>query len=165
MIVIGLLLLFNIAEAAFTLAVLVSFALFMAGVDELVEAPRHEVRWPSYVLAVIWIVTGVVAIVWPGRDAVGAGRDGRHRSDHRRHRPGGVRGTHAPRPAGVGAVARRRRTHDARRAIVCLIWPGATVLALAVLLGLWVVMRGIVTTMFALGLRRLQGTMSPAVPT
>ena len=66
MIVIGVLLLFNIAEAAFTLAILVAFGLFLAGFDEFVEAPRHEVRWPSYVLAVIWIVTGVVALVWPG---------------------------------------------------------------------------------------------------
>ena len=38
-------------------------------------------------------------------------------------------------------------------------------LALAVLLGLWVVVRGVVTTMFALGLRRLRETISPSVPT
>lgn len=164
MIVIGVLLLVNIADAAFTLAILVAFGLFVAGVDELIEAPRHAVRWPSYVLAVIWILTGVVALVWPGVTlwalavTVGVGL---------------ILG-------GIAQAVFAARMHRAlpgwglwliagglsvAAGVVCLIWPGATVLALAVLLGLWVVMRGVVTTMFALGLRRLRGTISPSVPT
>jgi uncharacterized membrane protein HdeD (DUF308 family) len=164
MIVIGLLLLFNIAEAAFTLAILVAFGLFVAGVDELVEAARHEVRWPSYVLAVIWIVTGVVALVWPDVTlwalavTVGLG-----------FLIGGI-------AQAVFAVRMHRELPGwglwliagilgAIVGIVALVWPGATVLALAVLLGVWVLVRGVVTTMFALGLRQLRGTISPAVPT
>ena len=44
-------------------------------------------------------------------------------------------------------------------------WPDATVLVLAVLLGLWVVIRGVVTMMFGLALRRFRHVVSPNVPT
>jgi uncharacterized membrane protein HdeD (DUF308 family) len=49
--------------------------------------------------------------------------------------------------------------------VLCIIWPDATVLVIAVLLGLWVVLRGVVTTMFALNLRHFRHVTSPNVPT
>ena len=49
--------------------------------------------------------------------------------------------------------------------LLCIAWPDATVLVLAVLLGLWVVMRGVVTLMFGLALGRIRHVVSPAVPT
>jgi len=160
----GLLLLLNIVNAAFTLALLVSAALMLEGFDELAQVERHEIRWPSHVLGTIWISTGVVAAAWPG-----------------------VTLWVLAAVAGIGFIicgvaqmvfARRYRrlltgwalwlvagTLSVVAGIACLVWPGATILVLGVLLGLRMVMRGAVTMMFALGLRRLEQLTSPRVPT
>ena len=164
LVVLGVLLLANLVDAAFTLAVLVGISLLVEGFDELMQAERHEVRWPSYVLGLVWIVTGVIAIAWPGITlwslalvtgisfvvgglalVVFAGRFRRR----------------LPRwnwwvVAGLLSVV---------AGIFCLAWPGVTILALAILLGLRVLMRGITTTMFALGLRQLEQMSSPNIPT
>src|SRR5688572_2356206 len=63
LVVIGVLLLVNTDAAAFTLALLVALGLFLAGIDSIVEAQRHRVRWPSYVMAALWIVVGAIALV------------------------------------------------------------------------------------------------------
>ena len=164
LIVIGVLLLFNTDAAEFTLALLVALALFLAGIDEVVEAQRHRTRWPSYVLAAIWIAAGVIALVWPEVTlwalafTVGIG-----------FILGGI--------AEAAVAIRFHRTLPAWglwliagvlsviAGVLCIAWPDATVLVLAVLLGLWVVMRGVVTTMFGLALRRIRHVVSPAVPT
>ncbi|MBA3802956.1 MAG: DUF308 domain-containing protein [Acidimicrobiia bacterium] len=164
LVVLGVLLLANLVDAAFTLAVLVGISLLVEGFDELMQAERHEVRWPSYVLGLVWIVTGVIAIAWPGITlwslalvtgisfvvggialVVFAGRFRRR----------------LPRwnwwvVAGLLSVV---------AGIFCLAWPGVTIFALAILLGLRVLMRGITTTMFALGLRQLEQMSSPNIPT
>jgi uncharacterized membrane protein HdeD (DUF308 family) len=49
--------------------------------------------------------------------------------------------------------------------VVCIIWPDATVLVLAILLGLWVIVRGVVAILFALALRSIRHVTSPNVPT
>ena len=48
--VLGVLLLANLFDAATTLAVLVAIALAFQGIDEIVNAPRYQSRWPGYVL-------------------------------------------------------------------------------------------------------------------
>jgi uncharacterized membrane protein HdeD (DUF308 family) len=164
LIVVGLLLLFNTNAAAFTLALLVAFGLFLAGIDSIVEAPRHRVRWPSYLMAVIWIAIGVIALAWPGVTlwalavTVGIG-----------FLIGGAAETwfairmHRSLPSwGLWLFA---GLLSALLGVLCIVWPDATVLVLAVLLGLWVIFRGIVTTLFALALRQLRHVTSPAVPT
>lgn len=162
--VVGILLLANLADAAFTLALLVGLGLLIEGVDEVMQAARHEERWPAYVLGAIWIVGGIIAVVWPGITLwalaavtgvtfiVGglalvlfAGR-------YRRVLP------HWAVWLLAGAVT-------VVFGILCLAWPGATVVALAVLLGLRVLVRGLSTIWFALGLRQLEATTSPRIPT
>ncbi|CAN5829051.1 hypothetical protein BH20ACT4_BH20ACT4_10430 [soil metagenome] len=164
LIVVGLLLLFNVVNAAFTLALLVSLALMLEGFDELAQAERHEIRWPSYALGVIWIGTGVVAAAWPGVTlwalAVVAGvgfiigglAQIAFAGRYRRLLPGWALWLVAGGLSVVGGIA-------------CLAWPGVTILALGILLGLRIVMRGVVTTVFAIGLRRLAQMTSPRLPT
>ncbi|WP_236795090.1 HdeD family acid-resistance protein [Amycolatopsis sp. GM8] len=64
--VLGILLLVNLATAVGVLAVLVAIALIVDGVNELVTADRQRTRWAAYVLGVVWIAVGVIALVWPG---------------------------------------------------------------------------------------------------
>src|SRR5262245_5910307 len=63
--VIGVLLLLNLADAAFTLAILVAIGLIVSGIEEIAQAERHRRRWPSYVLGAIFVVTAVFALAWP----------------------------------------------------------------------------------------------------
>jgi uncharacterized membrane protein HdeD (DUF308 family) len=164
LIVVGFLLLVNTDAAEFTLALLVAIALFLAGADEIVEAPRHRTRWPCYVLAAIWIAAGVIALVWPEVTlwalalTVGLG-----------FFVGGVAEAvlairfHRTLPAwGLWLVA---GVLSAIAGVLCIAWPDATVFVLAVLLGLWVVIRGVVTLMFGLALGRVRHVVSPTVPT
>ena len=164
MVVIGVLLLLNPFDAVRTLAVLVAFGLVVASVDEIAQAERHEVKWPSYALAVIWFVTAIWALVWPGvtlwalAATVGIGLI-----------IGGV--------AEVVFAGRYRRALpmwgvwllDGALSVVvgiaALVWPEATILALAILLGLRVLLRGAATVTFGLALRRLNLMTAPHVPT
>jgi uncharacterized membrane protein HdeD (DUF308 family) len=164
LVVIGVLLLVNTDAAAFTLALLVALGLFLAGIDSIVEAQRHRVRWPSYLMAALWIVVGAVALMWPDVTlwalalTVGIG-----------FFAGGIAEAwfalrmHQALPgwgwwllAGVLSVV---------AGVLCIIWPDATVLVLAILLGLWVIVRGVVTILFALALHSIRHVTSPNVPT
>ncbi len=164
LVVLGVLLLANLVDTAFTLAVLVGISLLVEGFDELMQAERHEVRWPSYVLGLVWTLTGVIALAWPGitlwslalvtgisfvvGDLALVVFAGRFRRRLPRWNWWVVAGL-------LSVVA----------GIFCLAWPDVTILALAILLGLRVLMRGITTTMFALGLRQLEQMSSPNIPT
>jgi uncharacterized membrane protein HdeD (DUF308 family) len=146
------------------LAVVVAVGLALAAADELAQAERHEVRWPSYALATIWILTAVSALVWPDVTlwalavVVGIGMIA-----------GGV--------AEVLFAFRYRRELprwglwwlDGLLSIVvgvfALVWPEATVVVLAVLFGLRLLVRGCATIAFGLGLRDLNRMTAPHVPT
>jgi uncharacterized membrane protein HdeD (DUF308 family) len=164
LVVIGVLLLVNTDAAAFTLALLVALGLFLAGIDSIVEAQRHRVRWPSYLMGAFWIIVGAIALVWPDVTlwalafTVGIG-----------FFAGGIAEAwfalrmHQALPgwgwwllAGVLSVV---------AGVLCLLWPDATVLVLAILLGLWVIVRGVVTILFALALHNIRHVTSPNVPT
>lgn len=152
--VVGVLLLANISDAARVLAILVAIGLFLQAVDEVAQAERYDRRWPSYVLAAVWVITGVVALVWPGitlwvlAAMVGIGLI-------------------------VGGLAEFALVYQYRRELpswglylldgavsvvigVCaLAWPRATVVVLAILFGIRILFRGLATIMFGLNLRRL----------
>jgi uncharacterized membrane protein HdeD (DUF308 family) len=161
LVVIGILLLANLAEAAFTIAILLGIGFIVAGVDEFVEADRHRARWPSYVLGALWIVTGVAAMVWPditlwalaftvgiGLIAVGLA-EAFFVIYYRRSLPlWGVWLLDGLLSVVVGVMA--------------LIWPEATVIVLAILFGVRVLMRGVWTIMFGFGLRRIHRTTQRA---
>jgi uncharacterized membrane protein HdeD (DUF308 family) len=115
-------------------------------------------------MAGIWIAVGVIALAWPDVTlwalavVVGVG-----------FLVGGVAEAwlavrlHRSLPAwGLWLIA---GVLTAVAGVLCIIWPDATVLVLAVLLGLWVILRGVVTTMFALNLRQFRYVTSPRVPT
>jgi uncharacterized membrane protein HdeD (DUF308 family) len=152
--VLGVLLLANLFEAATTLAVLVAIALAFQGIDEIVNAPRYRSRAPGYVLGVLYLVTAVWAAAWPGITlwalavVVGVGFV----------------------VSGVVEVVMMIRFHHLLPyrwsfivlalmtllvGVVALAWPGATILVLAVLLGVRVLIEGLVLTVFGLGLRSL----------
>jgi uncharacterized membrane protein HdeD (DUF308 family) len=161
LVVIGILLLANLAEAAFTIAILLGIGFVVAGVDEFVEADRHRARWPSYVLGTLWIVTGVAAMVWPDITlwalafTVGIGLIAVGLAEtffvvyYRRSLPlWGVWLLDGLLSVVVGVMA--------------LIWPEATVIVLAILFGVRVLMRGVWTIMFGFGLRRIHQTTQRA---
>lgn len=164
LIVLGTILLLNPFDAVRTLAVLVALGLAVAAADEVAQAERHTESWPSYVLAAIWFATAVLALLWPGVTlwalavTVGIGL-----------LVGGL--------AGVVVALRYRRQLpkigvwllDGALGIVlgiaALAWPGATIVALAFLLGLRILLRGIAGVMFGLALRQVNAMTSPNVPT
>ena len=162
--VVGVLLLLNPFDAVWTLAVVVAIGLFVAGVDELAQAERHEVKWPSYALAAIWFATALLALLWPDvtlwalAAIVGIGLI----------------------VGGIAEIVLVRRFHrelpmwgvwllDGLLSVVvgilALVWPEATILALAIILGIRVLVRGVATVTFGLALRRLSLMTAPHVPT
>ncbi len=157
LVVIGILLIVHLVGAAFTLALLIGIGLIISGIDEIVQADRHTSRWASWLLGGLWIVTGVIAMAWPGITlwavavVVGIGLlvtgilEIVFAIRMRREMPGWYWAL----VSGVLAVV---------AGVLSLAWPDATVLVLAVLLGIYVLLRGLSTIMFAFGLRSL-GTL------
>jgi uncharacterized membrane protein HdeD (DUF308 family) len=120
---------------------------------------RHlRSRWPGYVLGVLYLITAVWAVAWPGITlwalavVVGVGFV--------------VSGV-----VELVMVARFHRQLPHRWAfialaamtilvgLVALVWPGATILVLAVLLGARVLIEGLVLTTFGLGLRKIANSV------
>ncbi|HVV08557.1 HdeD family acid-resistance protein [Amycolatopsis sp.] len=160
--VLGLLLLVDLATAAGVLAVLVAIALLADGFNELLTADRQNPRWAAYVIGTVWIVFGIIALAWPGitllalATLVGIGLI-----------VGGFMQIAA-------AVTWRRGlpmwglylTVGILTVIVgvlALVWPGLTILTLAIWLGVTLLFRGIGTIWFGLMLRRAHtaGTVTP----
>jgi uncharacterized membrane protein HdeD (DUF308 family) len=151
---IGLLLLFNLVEAAHTLALLIALSLGIEGIEEIMNASRYQRKWPGYLMGALLLVTAIVAAVWPDITLwalaviVGIGFI--------------ITGI-------AELVLVLRYHHDLSYrwlfialgvitlliGIMALVWPEATILVLAILLGFRVLMLGIILIMFALGLRKL----------
>lgn len=151
--VLGVLLLANLAVAVGTLAVIVAIALLFEGFDEILTAERHRTRWPSYLLGAVWIVVGVLALAWPGITLLtlavvvgvgfvvaGVGQIGASVTWRRRLPMWGLW-------LGLGVVT-------LVIGLLALIWPGLTILTLAVWLGVALVMRGVGALWFGLQLHR-----------
>ena len=153
-IVLGVILLLNPISTAISLAWLVGIALVVSGIGEIAESGRHEVRWVSYLLGAIWILTGAVGIVWPGLTLLVLAR---------------IIGIGFI----IGAIAQvvsvltffSQVQHrwlallgaalNLLGGVLVLAWPAVTVLVLAVLIGFRVLFQGIATVYFAWAIRRL----------
>lgn len=148
-VVIGLALLLDLAAAVTTLALLVALGFFASGLGELFGAGRYRTAW-SVVSGFIMVAAGVIAVVWPdvtlwalavitgiGLLVTGGLRLGAALAD----RPDGWGwlGLSGAFSLGVGVMA--------------LIWPGATILVLALLFGIRLVLFGAAEIAFALALR------------
>lgn len=157
MTVVGVLLLANPFSAVRVLAIYIAIGLILTGIEEWAQSERHSVGWPSKLLGLIWIVTGVVALFWPGVTVwalavvvaigliVGGVVQLIFTLQFRRELPAwGIWGLN-----GVISIV---------FGVLALSWPKATVLVMAILLGLWVLIRGIATIVFGLGLRSLNAT-------
>ncbi|MGI6877012.1 HdeD family acid-resistance protein [Amycolatopsis sp. 3B14] len=157
--VLGVLLLVNLAVAVGTLAVIVAIALLFEGFDEVLTADRHRTRWPSYLLGVVWIGIGVIALAWPGITLLtlavvvgvgfvvaGAGQIAASLAWRRRLPMWGLW-------LGLGVVT-------LLIGVVALVWPDLTILTLAIWLGIALVLRGAGALRFALQLRRAHQAMA-----
>ncbi|MBK1784534.1 HdeD family acid-resistance protein [Prauserella cavernicola] len=155
--VVGVLLLANLATAVGVLSVLVAIALLIEGVDDVVMAGRHRVRWPSYVLGALWIVAGLITLVWPGITLLtlavvvgvgfvvaGAGQVGAALTWRRQLPMWGLWLALGVLTVVIGVLA--------------LSLPEATILTLAVWFGLGLLLRGLGTIWFSLQLREVAGS-------
>ena len=149
--VVGVILLFNISDAVRTLALLVALGLIVEGLGELLAVGRYRTTL-GMVAGALLIAGGILAMVWPGITlwalAVIVGIDllihGAVRIMGAMDRPDGWGWLLA---GGVLSLA---------AGVVSLIWPGATVLVLAILLGLRLLMFGLAEIAFALGLHEVR---------
>lgn len=152
-VVLAILLLANLATAVGVLTVLVAIALLVEGVDDLVMAGRHRVRWPSYLIGALWIIVGVVGLVWPGITLLalavvvgvgfvvaGVGQIGAALTWRRGLPMWGLWLTLGILTLLIGVIA--------------LVWPGLTILTLAIWLGIGLLLRGLGTLWFSLQLRK-----------
>ncbi|HEY8527488.1 MAG TPA: DUF308 domain-containing protein [Acidimicrobiales bacterium] len=151
--VVGLLLLFDLAEAVRALALFVAFGLIVEGLGELLAMGRY--RTPLSMLAgAVLVVGGVLAVAWPGITlwalAVIAGVDllihGAARvagALDRSSRPEGWRWILA---GGVVSLV---------AGVLALAWPAATVLVLAIVLGVRLLAFGLAEIAFAFTLREV----------
>jgi uncharacterized membrane protein HdeD (DUF308 family) len=149
-IVIGSILLVDLVAAAATLALLAALGLGVTGVGEIMTAGRYR-SVLGLVAGGFLIVAGLAALVWPDITlwalAVVTGI--------------GLIVSGVPRI--VGAVTLRLEgwgwllvggAASVLVGIMALFWPKATILALAILLGVRMVVFGVSEVMFALALRR-----------
>lgn len=154
---IGILLLFNLSDAVKTLAILIGIGLLLTGIDEITQADRHEVRWPSYVLGALWLATAVAAIAWPDitlwalAAVVGIGLIAEGLAEI-------IFGVMYRRELPMWGVWLLDGGCSVVVGILALAWPRATVVVLAILLGLRVLFRGIATIAFGLSLRTIHRT-------
>lgn len=151
-ILVGAILLASPSVAVQTLAILVAMGLIFTGLGELAGSGRYRSAWAT-AASVCLVAAGVLTIAWPGITlwavAVVAGF-GLLLS-------GGVRLTAAwlDRPDGWGWLAVAGGL-SVLIGLLALAWPGATVLVLALLLGLRMIVFGVAEVAYALALRDLQ---------
>jgi uncharacterized membrane protein HdeD (DUF308 family) len=156
---VGVLLLVNPFEATRTLALLVALALALEGVEELLTASRYRPTWAGYLVGALYLAVALWAVAWPDITlwalAVVVGI--------------GLLVTGA-----VRLVAVLRFHHELPYrwlfalaalasmviGIMALAWPEATVLVLAVILGVRVVIAGLTILAFGLGLRGVRQVLA-----
>jgi uncharacterized membrane protein HdeD (DUF308 family) len=147
--VVGLILLFDLVTAVDTLVLFVAFGLIFTGLGELMASSRYRTMF-STAAGILLIAAGVIAVAWPditlwalavvtgiGLMLSGALRLGVALAD---------------KPDGWGWLMVGGGL-SLLVGLMALIWPGATVLVLAILLGIRLVVYGAVEIAFALGLR------------
>lgn len=146
--VVGVILLFDLFAAVRTLALLVAIGLIVTGLEELVATGRYESRL-GIVAGIVLVVAGVIAAAWPGITlsvlaviaGVGLIVSGAAR----------IAGALALRVEGWGWLL-AGGVVSVVVGIMALAWPGATILALGILLGIRMVVFGLVEIAFAFAL-------------
>lgn len=158
--IVGVILVIDVFTAVRTLALLVGLSLLLTGLLDLLGFDRFTSRWLGVLAGIISIVAGVLAIVWPGVTlwavAVVAGV--------------GLIATGVLRA--IGAITSRGRDGwgwvlvggvvSVIAGVLALAWPAATILVLAILLGVRTLFLGLGEIWFALRLRRLRGRLDPS---
>lgn len=151
-VIVGIVFLAAIKVAVFTLAVIVCIALLISGIFEIALAKSYPKPWIGYLIGVVWIGVAIAALVWPKVTLaalavlVGIGLlvAGLARAIF------AVASRHTNTSWGwpfVGGVI------SALAGIFCMVWPHATVLVLAVILGLRTLIGGLVDIALAFRLR------------
>jgi uncharacterized membrane protein HdeD (DUF308 family) len=132
--VIGVVLMFNPVAAARTLALLLGLSLAIGGLLEIAVGWDTRRRWFSVVLGAILVIGGVLAVVWPGITLVAlAWITGLTLIVHGAFRVGLALATRAEIPSWgwlvlAGAV-------NVLLGVLAIVWPGATVFVLSLILG------------------------------
>ena len=157
-VVIGTLLVIDVFSAVRALALLAGLSLLASGLLDFLSVDRFRPRWLGAVSGALLLGAGVLAIAWPKVTlwviavvtGVGLLAGGLLRT-------AGALGNRSYRGqwllliAGVVSVI---------AGVLALAWPRATILVLAVLLGVRTVVLGVVEIAFAFSLRRLRGDLT-----
>ncbi len=154
--ILGLLLITNPFASAGALAMLAGIALILSGISETIAAARSENTATAAFFGILLGLGGVIVLVWPGVTlhvvAVVVGtimiigglvRAAMMRSS-RAARGGGSGGA-------VGGYALAALSVVV--GILALVWPGATIVVLAVLFGIQLIVTGVAEIALALALR------------
>jgi len=64
-VIVGIVFLVSLKVAVFTLVIIVALALFVSGLIEFALAHAYRSPAVGYVIGVIWIAVGIMALVWP----------------------------------------------------------------------------------------------------
>jgi uncharacterized membrane protein HdeD (DUF308 family) len=158
--VVGLLLVFDLFAAVTTLALLVALGLVVTGVGELMSAGRYR-SVLGIVAGVVLVVGGLLAAVWPditlwalafvvGIDLVISG-------------VARIMGAVQLRVEGWGWLL-FGGVLSLVVGVLALVWPGATILVLGVLLGLRMLFFGISEIMFGLALHHVHTSLDTPAP-
>jgi uncharacterized membrane protein HdeD (DUF308 family) len=148
-VVVGVILVLDLVVAVETLALLIALGLAFTGVGELIGMGRYRSAW-SIAAGILLIGAAVVALVWPGITlwalavvtAFGLLLSGALR----------VGAAMADKPRGWGWIL-AGGVLSLVVGVMALSWPGATVLVLAILLGIRMIIFGAVEIAFAMTLR------------
>lgn len=158
---IGLVILLWPKSGIFAIAVLVATGLIISGITQIAAASRWQQRWIPYLWGGLSLLAGIATVAWPGVTlwalAVLIGVSLLLR--------GIVRG--------IGAVVERPPMWglhvaigvvEAGLGVAALAWPGATLVVLALIMGLNLMLTGILELVFAFQVRSLgEGGPPPAV--
>lgn len=148
-VVVGMILVLDLVVAVETLALFIALGLAFTGVGELLSMDRYRSAW-SIASGVLLIVAAIVALIWPGITlwalavvtAIGLLLSGSLR----------VGAALADKPRGWGWLLAGGAL-SLVAGVLALAWPGATVLVLALLLGIRTLIFGVTEIAFALLLR------------
>ncbi|MGH9113918.1 MAG: HdeD family acid-resistance protein [Acidimicrobiales bacterium] len=154
-VVLGVLLVFDLFAAVRTVALLVAISLIAEGIGELVSVGRYR-SVLGVVAGLVLLAAGVMAAIWPGITlwvlavVVGIGL----------MVSGGARimGALALRVEGWGWLF-VAGVLSVVAGLLALVWPGATILVLGLLLGLRILFFGISELAFGLALHDVRGSL------
>jgi uncharacterized membrane protein HdeD (DUF308 family) len=154
--VLGVVLMFDLFAAVTTLALLVALGLVVTGIGELMTAGRYRSTL-GYVAGGVLVVGGILAAVWPDITlwvlAVIVGVDFIVSGVAR------IMGALALRVEGWGWLLFGGAL-SVIVGVLALVWPGATILVLGLLLGIRMLLFGISEIMFGLSLHHVHRALS-----